>query len=138
MKYESLNEKPISHCAFARRMFFHLAIAVVILVCTVVLSTALLHSLEKTNDAESWARAFHHSALYLGGFGLSETETVGTARGRLFHGLFALFAGVIFAAAVGVMLAPILHRVLHWLHWDKSKERDNGANCLLAKKPDRV
>jgi hypothetical protein len=35
----------------------------------------------------------------------------------LFAGLYALYAGLVFLITAGVMLAPILHRVLHKFHW---------------------
>ena len=37
--------------------------------------------------------------------------------GKLFAGLYALYAGLVFLITAGVMLAPILHRVLHKFHW---------------------
>lgn len=64
----------------------------------------------------AWRDAFLHAAVLLGGMGLVEIpETPG---GKIFAGVFALYAGVAFVAAIGIVLAPIVHRLLHRFHWD--------------------
>ena len=55
--------------------------------------------------------------MLLGGMGpvhLPQTES-----GKLFAGLFALYAGLVFIATAALILGPIVHRVLHRFHWDK-------------------
>ena len=44
-------------------------------------------------------------------------ELQGTAA-KLFASAYAMFSGVVFITAVGVMLAPALHRFLHRFHLD--------------------
>jgi len=39
-----------------------------------------------------------------------------TAGGKIFASFYALFAGVIFLVVVGIMMAPVGHRLLHRLH----------------------
>jgi hypothetical protein len=41
-----------------------------------------------------------------------------TPAGKIFAGLFALYAGLIFLVMAGVLLAPVMHRVLHRFHWE--------------------
>jgi len=36
--------------------------------------------------------------------------------GKLFAAAYALFSGVVFLVAAGVLVAPLLHRVLHHFH----------------------
>jgi tetrahydromethanopterin S-methyltransferase subunit B len=33
--------------------------------------------------------------------------------GTLFTGVYALYAGLVFIALIGIILAPFIHRVLH-------------------------
>jgi hypothetical protein len=48
--------------------------------------------------------------------------------GKLFAGLYALYCGLVVIAAIGIMLAPVVHRVMHRLHWeDKDDPDDNGG-----------
>ena len=62
----------------------------------------------------SWESAFLNVAMLLGGMG--PVDAPQTEGGKLFAGTYALYAGIIFLVAVGVMLAPLIHRVLHRFH----------------------
>lgn len=61
-----------------------------------------------------WLEAFLNAAMLLGGMG--PVDTLHTQAGKLFAGLYALFCGLLIVVASGIILAPILHRVLHALH----------------------
>ena len=64
-----------------------------------------------------WLDAFLNSAMLLGGMGpVNNPETAG---GKLFAGLYALYSGLVFLVTVGVVLAPVLHRLMHVFHWNK-------------------
>jgi hypothetical protein len=64
-----------------------------------------------------WIDAFLDSAMLLGGMGPVHEFT--TSEGKLFAGLFALYAGLVFIVVAGLVLAPTMHRVLHRLHLDE-------------------
>lgn len=68
-----------------------------------------------------WRDAFLHAAVLLGGMGLVQIPQ--TPGGKVFAGVFALYAGVAFVAAIGIVLAPVVHRVLHRFHWDDTSRR---------------
>jgi hypothetical protein len=38
--------------------------------------------------------------------------------GEIFAGFYALYSGLIFIVTAGVLLAPIVHRLLHTVHCD--------------------
>lgn len=59
----------------------------------------------------SWLDAYLNAAMILGGMG--QVAELHTATGKLFAGSYALFAGLVFLAAVGIGLAPVLHRTMH-------------------------
>jgi hypothetical protein len=42
-----------------------------------------------------------------------------TDGGKLFAGLYALYSGLVFLIAAGLVFAPVLHRLLHKFHWDQ-------------------
>lgn len=55
-----------------------------------------------------------NSAMILGGMG--PVNELHTTAGKLFASVYAIFSGVIFLVAVGVLLAPIVHRLFHQFH----------------------
>ena len=61
--------------------------------------------------------AFLNAAMLLGGMGpVNPPATVG---GKLFAGLFALYAGLVFIVCAALVLTPVLHRVLHRFHFEE-------------------
>jgi hypothetical protein len=60
--------------------------------------------------------AFLNSAMLLGGMGPVNAPV--TAGGKLFAGVYALFAGLVFIVTAALIFTPIVHRVLHKFHWD--------------------
>lgn len=67
-----------------------------------------------------WRDAFLNAAMLLGGMG--PVEAPATPGGKLFAGLYALYAGLVFLAAAGIILAPVVHRLLHKFHWEGDEE----------------
>jgi len=65
----------------------------------------------------AWRDAFLNAAMLLGGMG--PVDAPRTDGGKLFAGLYALYAGLVFLIAAGLVLAPVLHRLLHKFHWDQ-------------------
>ena len=98
--------------------------AIAILALSVSIGTVVFHSFEHEADANAWAHAFHQTASYLGGFEAIHRPT--TWGGMIWNGVFALYAGLIFVATPGIVVAPVLHRVLHWLHWDKFRHKETS------------
>jgi hypothetical protein len=50
---------------------------------------------------------------------------------KFFAGVYALYSGVVFLIAVGVIFAPVLHRILHKLHL----QTEPGAGTSGASAP---
>ena len=61
--------------------------------------------------------AYLNAAMLLGGMG--EVDPLYTDAGKFFAGTYAIFCGLLIVIASGVVLAPILHRVLHALHVER-------------------
>ena len=72
----------------------------------------------------AWRDAFLNAAMLLGGMG--PVESPATPGGKVFAGLYALYAGLIFLVSVAIMLAPVVHRLLHRFHWDGDGEKPAG------------
>ena len=57
--------------------------------------------------------------------GVATATDAGTGRhagGKLFATVYAIFSGVFFLVVAGVVLAPVLHRVLHRFHLDEEAD----------------
>ena len=65
-------------------------------------------------EGMTWLDAFLNAAMLLGGMG--PVDGLHTGAGKLFAGLYALYCGLVVVITAGVILAPILHRVLHAIH----------------------
>ena len=74
----------------------------------------------RLTEGMPWIDAFLNAAMLLGGMGPVESPT--TPGGKLFAGLYALYAGLVFLVVVGLVLAPLVHRLLHQFHWDGGRE----------------
>jgi hypothetical protein len=60
-----------------------------------------------------WIDSFANAAMILSGMGpLTPLVTEG---GKLFAGSYALFSGLFFILVMGIMLGPVVNRILH--HW---------------------
>jgi hypothetical protein len=67
-----------------------------------------------------WRDAFLNAAMLLGGMG--PVETPATPGGKLFAGFYALYAGLILLVSVGLLLTPVLHRLMHQFHLEEDAE----------------
>ena len=64
----------------------------------------------------AWVDAFQNSAMLLGGMG--PVGEVANSAGKIFAGLFALYAGLVFLAVTALVLTPVFHHALHRFHWE--------------------
>lgn len=69
----------------------------------------------------TWIDAILNASMILTGMGPVATLT-GTAP-KLFASAYALFSGVVFLSAVGVVLSPLFHRMIHKFHLDDEGRR---------------
>ncbi len=66
-----------------------------------------------------WIDAFLEASMILGGMGpVNPLQTNGA---KIYAALYALFSGVVFIAIVGVVISPIVHRMLHKFHLDEDE-----------------
>jgi len=68
-----------------------------------------------------WVDSFLNACMLLGGMGPVGELTGNPA--KIFAGLFALYAGLVFVVVSGLLLAPMLHRVIHRFHWDACERK---------------
>lgn len=111
--YERRSARPATRSAFLRRLALHFAAAVVVLSGSLALGMyGYMHY-----EGLTWRDAFLNAAMLLSGMG--PVESPATPRGKLFAGCYALYSGLIFLVVVGIIFAPVVHRLLHEFHWDE-------------------
>jgi hypothetical protein len=91
---------------------FHVAAALGLLLFSLTLGMAGYEHFEQL----PWRDAFLNSAMLLGGMG--PVDAPRTDGGKLFAGLYALYAGLVFLLVAGLVFAPVVHRVMHKFHWE--------------------
>lgn len=113
--YESRHQKPLTRKQFTRRVMAHGLVVITILLLSVILGMAGYMYFEQMPAID----AFQNTAMLLGGMG--QVNAPQTNVGKLFTGLFALYAGLVFIVAAALVFAPVLHRLLHRFHWDSDQ-----------------
>jgi flagellar biosynthesis protein FliR len=110
--YESKTERPLARQRFARRFLVHLSIALGLIAFSLALGMTGYVCFEHMR----WLDAFLNAAMLLGGMG--PVDPPQQDAGKLFAGLFALYAGLVFIVTAALLFTPLLHRLMHRFHWD--------------------
>jgi len=117
MLWEHHTEPLASGRVFAGRIFRQLAFAlglVVIALAGGMLGYMLIAGLDTVD-------AFLESSMLLSGAGPLYTERSSSNTLKIFSSLYALFGTLVVVMSVGLLGAPVLHRILHRIHADRSK-----------------
>ena len=110
--YESRHRPLVSRAVFARRIALHFCAAAGLLVLSLLAGMAGYARFEGLG----WQDGFLNSAMLLGGMGPVDAPL--TSGGKIFAGLYALYAGLVFIVCATIIAAPLVHRLLHRFHWD--------------------
>jgi hypothetical protein len=110
-RYERRGEPLLTKQAFALRLVQHLLAGTLLVLVSLAIGMAGYARFEGL----TWLDAFLNAAMLLGGMG--PVAIPATPAGKLFAGLYALYAGLVFLVVAGIVLAPVVHRVLHRFHW---------------------
>jgi hypothetical protein len=110
--YEKKKQHPLPRARFIRRLLGHLLVAVGLLLFSLAIGMCGYVYYEHL----SWTKAFLNAAMLLGGMG--PVDPPQSDSGRIFAGIYALYAGLVFIITAALLFTPILHRVLHKFHWD--------------------
>ena len=109
---EHRNQRLLSLGAFIGRVALYTAIAVLLVLGALGAGMLGYHELEDL----PWIDSFLNASMILGGMG--PVNELHTEAGKLFAGLYALFSGLVFLVGAGLVLAPMVHRLLHRFHFE--------------------
>lgn len=96
-----------------QRIAGSLALAFALIAIALTIGIVGYHFIAGFNFVDSLLEA----SMILGGMGPVRELPNDTA--KTFASIYALFSGVIFIALMGIILAPVAHRVLHKFHIDE-------------------
>ena len=112
--YESRLEPVLSLSRFRMRLLRHGAVVLALIAGSLLIGMAGYAGFERL----SWLDAFLNSAMLLGGMG--PVDAPKSDAGKLFAGCYALYAGLVFLVSIGVAMTPVLHRLLHRFHLERT------------------
>ena len=109
-RYEHKKEPLASRSIFLKRIYLNtLSTVLLLLLC---LSIGVIGY--KYGGPMSWIDALHNASMILSGMG--PVVEIKTTTGKLFSSFYALFSGVAFITNIGLLVAPLAHRLFHMLH----------------------
>lgn len=110
----------LSRRAFLWRLSKYSAFSLALMLGSLVVGMIGYHGLERM----PWIDAFVNAAMLMGGMGpLGELHTFS---GKLFAGIYALYCGLLLIVAAGIIMAPVIHRLLHRFHLE-AEENKSGS-----------
>ena len=65
----------------------------------------------------NWVDSLLEASMILGGMG--PVRELPNDAAKVFASIYALFSGLILIAVMGIILSPVLHRVMHKFHVDE-------------------
>ncbi len=72
-----------------------------------------------------WIDSLLNASMILTGMG--PVDHAETTAAKLFASAYAIFSGVAFLGSVGVLLAPLAHRLMHRYHLETEEEEEKDA-----------
>ena len=111
--YEAKDQSLLTRSQFYWRLLQHGLIALLVIIGSILLGMTGFVYLEQMH----WHDAFLHAVFMLGGLGALSIPA--SISGKIFLSIYSLYVGLVFATAIGIVCAPIAHRILHTFHLDK-------------------
>ncbi len=117
LNYESRQEPLATPRVFRLRMLQSGTIMLGAIVVSLAAGVAGYHWI---GGLESWVDCLYNASMILGGMG--PVAELKSDAGKVFASIYALYSGIALLASVGVLLSPVLHRVLHRFHIDAGED----------------
>jgi hypothetical protein len=111
--YEHRSQPLLSRTQFILRVAWSAAVALLLVGVSLFVGMLGYRNFEHM----SWIDAFLNASMLLGGMGPVKAPEYHD--GKIFAGLYALYCGLVVIFVAGLLLAPVLHRVLHRLHVER-------------------
>jgi hypothetical protein len=117
VKFERLHQPLLPFPEFRRRMLRYTLGALALVAASLGIGTVGYHVI----GGLPWVDSVLNASMILTGMG--PVDPMRTTAAKLFASLYAIFSGVAFLSIVGVLVAPIVHRMLVRFHLDMDQEK---------------
>ncbi len=111
--YEHKRQPLATAKRFYRRMAFNLMISLLLIFVCLLIGVLGYHYTAHVG----WLDSLHNASMILSGMG--PVIEINTVSGKLFSSFYALFSGIMFITNIGIILAPVMHRIFHRLHLEQ-------------------
>jgi hypothetical protein len=111
--FEKRTEPLLPRAAFLARMGNSVAVSLLVVAFSLFMGSAGYHYF----GGLDWLDALLNASMILTGMG--PVDPMKTDAGKLFATAYALYSGIAFLTMMAVLLAPLLHRLLHKFHLDE-------------------
>ena len=113
LMYERRQDQLAPRSVFIKRIIASLVIALGIIVIALLIGIAGYHYIAGFN----WIDSLLEASMILGGMG--PIKELPNDAAKIFASIYALFSGLILIGLMGIILSPIIHRVMHKFHVDE-------------------
>ena len=110
--YERKGERLLPWPKFLRRMILSVLLASGVVVVALFAGIMGYHGIAGLG----WVDSLLNASMILTGMG--PVDPMRSDSAKVFASAYALFSGVVFLSAMGVVIAPVFHRFLHKFHLD--------------------
>ncbi|HGM9949045.1 MULTISPECIES: two pore domain potassium channel family protein [Providencia] len=111
--FESKNMPLISFSAFLKRMLLHFSYAFALIIITLLIGIVGHIAFDSSIN---WHDAIFNSAFIANGIGPYIVPQ--SISGKIFFVFYGIFTSLVFMTTLGLIFAPIAHRMLHKFHLD--------------------
>lgn len=112
-RFERRHEKLAPTPVFIKRMAAWVGMAVLLIGVVLFIGIAGYHWLA----GFEWVQSLLEASMILGGMG--PVNPLPSDGAKVFASIYALFSGLFFIGIMGIVLGPIVHRMLHKFHVDE-------------------
>ena len=117
--FERRTEKLVPLPTFFRRVALSLLLTLGVLCVALSIGVLGYHGIAGL----PWIDSLLNASMILTGMGPVATMT--TTSSKLFASGYAMFSGVVFLSSIGLVLAPLFHRILHKFHLDDAAQDED-------------
>ena len=118
LKFEKKTQPLLPKEEYHVRVFRNALIGSLIILLFLLLGVAGYHYTSE-NFKIGWLQSLLNASMILSGMG--PVDEITTTSGKWFASIYALISGVVFITTIGIIIAPIVHRIFHRFHLEESE-----------------
>lgn len=116
LKFENKTQPLLPREEYHDRVIHNSIIGALIILFFLLIGVAGYHL---TCPELDWLQSLLNASMILSGMG--PVDEIHTVSGKWFASAYALVSGVVFITTIGIIVAPIAHRIFHRFHLEHSE-----------------